>query len=227
MRPARGCELAPRLLPPFTLAGINDGERSLHPAPPGMVARAVGQVWWPGVFGDGGPVKRRHQWAAEVRACSEGESWAGQGEWAPADPSSWWAPSRPQPACHLTPPSWRGCGRRGGRQGAMLSLELGRLQRGQRPPGQPVAQGHAGWSRGASGRQRPPSGVPRTALWAPVGAWGPDMDEPHCQPSGALGTPGTGSCISLGSSSCLPLLPRPQHAASCRHVFATGCLPAR
>lgn len=153
-----------------------------------MVARAVGQVWWPGVFGDGGPVKRRHQWAAEVRACSEGESWAGQGEWAPADPSSWWAPSRPQPACHLTPPSWRGCGRRGGRQGAMLSLELGRLQRGQRPPGQPVAQGHAGWSRGASGRQRPPSGVPRTALWAPVGAWGPDMDEPHCQPSGALAT---------------------------------------
>lgn len=45
----------------------------------------------------------------------------------------------------------------GGRQGAMLSLELGRLQRGQRPPGQPVAQGHAGWSRArASGEAEAP-----------------------------------------------------------------------
>lgn len=48
--------------------------RGLHPAHPGKVVRAVGRVRWPGVFGDGDPAKRRHQRAAEVRACSEGKA---------------------------------------------------------------------------------------------------------------------------------------------------------
>ena len=51
----------------------------------------------------------------------------------------------------------------------MLSLEPGRFQRRQRPLDQPVAQGQAGWSRGASGRQRPPPGISGTALWALFG----------------------------------------------------------
>lgn len=99
----------------------------------------------------------------------------------------------------------------------MLSLEPGRFQRRQRPLDQPVAQGHAGWSRGASGRQRPPPGISGTALWAPFGAWGPDVDEPHCQPSGALATalpPGQEVASAWDPAHICPCSLRPQHAAS-------------
>lgn len=43
------------------------------------MGQAAGRVWWLGGFGDRDPAKRRQRWAAEVRVCAEGESWAGWG----------------------------------------------------------------------------------------------------------------------------------------------------
>lgn len=196
------------------------GEES-PPSTSGMVARAVGASMVAGVFEDGDPVKRRHQWAAEVRAWG---SWAGQGEWAPADPSSWWAPSRPQPACHHSSPDGGGCGRRGEQAGGNAQPGTGRL-RGQRPRASLWPRDAAGWSRVRE--QRPPSRRPRTALWAPVGPGDLTWMSHTVSPPGSWQppAPGTGSCMARRVSSVLPyMLPGPNPRCPLACVCTSGCL---
>lgn len=82
----------------------------------------------------------------------------------------------------------------------------------------PACGSGTGWL--VTGGQREAE-APTWHLWdcplGPVWTWGPDVDEPHCQPSGALATalpPGQEVASAWDPAHICPCSLRPQHAAS-------------
>lgn len=75
---------------------------------------------------------------------------------------------------------------------------------------------------------QPPLSISGTALWALVGAGGPDVDELRCQPSGPW-QPSLPQRQKIASAwrpahTCRCDL-RPQCPVSCRRIFGADCLP--